>query len=1154
MLEFENYHAHTSYSNSLTSPDSTMFISDYAKAYRERGHKVLCISEHGNRSNVWEQFDICEAYKSDKQNPYAMTPLAAAEVYFVPDRKALIDGKPDGRNFHLILIAKNQEGFYELNEIISEANLTGFYRHARVDFDLLGRLNYKNFLCTTACVAGVLRDPNGEKYACQLGEIFRENFYLEVQHHPQEIQKETNMKVLRMYQKHKWPLIYGTDSHYINKEDKILREELLKSAHISYGDEDSFDLYLPTAKEAYTLFENQGVLTKARIEEAMENTLILRDFEGVKFTREKKIPTIYPEKSIEERNNLFKETVLKEYIKKNGEPTQEELAEINSEIDTITSTNTADYFLTLKKIIDRGKELGGVLTTTGRGSAASFICNHALGFSSINRLHCPVKMMPERFVSADRLENGLPDIDCNMFGTEAFDKAGKEFLGEFGCLPMIAFGTTKTLSAFKMLARARDLDFETSNEISKQIQAYELDVKHAKENNSDDEDYNVDDDVKIDSYVEDKYLPLIEESKKYKGIITSISPHPCARLLLGKDIRREIGVIRVKSKSGTKDAVYAAYIDGKTADSLNYVKADFLRVDVVGIISETFKAIGKEVMSVDELLKAVKDDKEVWNLYWEGFTQGLNQVEKEGTTRKAMKYKPRNVEELTALIAGIRPGFRSMVNTFINRERFSYEIPSLDKLLQTEAIPDSFLEFDEQILVILKAAGIPGPEAYATTKAIKKKKTEKVLAEKEKFKIGFTKVLQETEGASEEKAHEVVEQIWTIIENAANYMFCAAHAFSMACDSLYCAWLKVHYPYELYLTMLKLYDKKKNTEKISAIISEMNRYKGIKLLSGRWGQNNTDWSADKEASTISQSLSSVKFMSKQVAEDLYNLSQQEKVYIGSEFKTDVFTPEAKKELTKLKKKLKPLQEKAEAYLNNGGDEFDEEFLAMYDEGYPLEQEIKRIESDNSSYISRAGEEKHYAKLDCFTNVLRALQIGTCLDTRQIEILIGLNYFEQFGKTGKLMKIYNEFFNGEKKVTKQLKSFEERLSLCREFEKSLEDSEIPAGLRLRYEMDNIGICLLVDPSAPTNAYLVTSIDDKYSIKMNLYNIRRGTRGLVKVSKKNYHTVGEGSCIMINNYKKSPKYSYNKGVKTIVPGETEIWVTDYKVIQKGEANIM
>ena len=86
MLEFEPYHVHSCYSNCLTQPDSTMFIKDYAKVYRERGHRVLCISEHGNRSNVWEQFDICESFKEDKENPYTMTPIAAAEAYYVPNR------------------------------------------------------------------------------------------------------------------------------------------------------------------------------------------------------------------------------------------------------------------------------------------------------------------------------------------------------------------------------------------------------------------------------------------------------------------------------------------------------------------------------------------------------------------------------------------------------------------------------------------------------------------------------------------------------------------------------------------------------------------------------------------------------------------------------------------------------------------------------------------------------------------------------------------------------------------------------------------------------------------------------------------------------------------------------------------------------------
>lgn len=380
MREYEAYHVHTSVSNALTQPDSTMFIKDYAEEYRRRRtHRVLCISEHGNRSNVWEQFDICEAFKADKENHYELTPLAAAEAYFVPNRLPNSEGQYDGRNFHLILVAKGMEGFYELNEAISEANLTGFYKRARVDLDILGRLNYKNFICTTACLAGVLRDDDYEHLCCQLHEIFRENFYLEVQDHPQKAQAEINMRALRMYNRYHWPLIFGTDSHYIKPEDAALRKELLLSAKIDYGDEDAFILDLPTPEEACRRFEEQGVLTMPRIEEAMENTLILREFEGVKFTREKKIPNAYPDLSIDERNTLYRKAVCDEYIKKAGIPTKEEEAELRAEMDTITSTGTADYFLIMKQIVEKGKEYGGILTTTGRGSGASFATNYALG-------------------------------------------------------------------------------------------------------------------------------------------------------------------------------------------------------------------------------------------------------------------------------------------------------------------------------------------------------------------------------------------------------------------------------------------------------------------------------------------------------------------------------------------------------------------------------------------------------------------------------------------------------------------------------------------------------------------------------------------------------------------------------------------------------
>lgn len=1057
---YEPYHIHTSYSNCQTQPDSTMSIKDYAKVFRERGHQVLCISEHGNRSNVYQQFDQAQQYSDDT---FKMTPIAAAEAYYVPNRS--LDIKDD-RHFHLILIAKDMIGLRQLNKAISEANMTGFYRYARVDLDILSRLDPKRFLCTTACVGGIMKDPGYERLACEQHEVFRDNFYLEIQHHPQDVQVETNKKILQLYKKYHWPLIYGTDSHYINPEDALLRKEQQLSSGITYEYEDAFDLSLPTSEQALSALKKQGVFTTAQIEEAMENTLQLREFEGVSFTTEKKIPCSRKDLSQDQRNKLYKKQCCDGYIAKAGMPSAEEAVAQHEEMNAVADTGTADYFLCMKDIVDKGLEYGGVLTTTGRGSGVSFATNYAQGFTSINRLKCPVKLYPERFISRDRLESGaLPDLDLNMANVPAFEKAGKEILGEFGCLPMIAYGTAKTLSAFKLLARARNLDFDTSNEVSKQIQRYETDVKHAKENNQDDPDYDVDDDIHIENYVEPKYLKLIEDSKQYKGIVTNLSPHPCAHLLLDKDIREEIGVIRVKAKTGKKEAVYAAYIDGATADAYGYLKADYLRVDVVKTIANTFEACGLPVMSVDELLKKVKDDEEVWNLYANGYTMGLNQCEKEKTTERVKRYKPKNVVELAAFVAAVRPGFKSMQETYVSRTRFAYNIPSLDALLQTKDIPDSFLMFDEQILTILQSAGIPAADAYVCIKAIKKKKADKVASFRQRFEEGFVKRLQEAEGASEEVAKDVVDRIWTIVNDAASYMFCAAHAFSMACDSLYAAYLKVHHPYEFYVTMLKLYDEKGNKDKIAAIISEMKRYKGIRLTPGQFGQDNRNWFIDKENSSISQSLSAIKYISKQAAEDLYKIGQ--------------------------------------------------------------------------------------LKYDSFVDLLRKLQMDTCLDTRKISVLSSIGYFRDFGGNQKLLTMQDEYFEGKNKLTKTLvaKTVDKRIRELKELENKLPDCSLSIEQQLSAENEFIGICLTSQPDAPANAYYCLDIDDKFGIKAKLYSIQRGTRGIMRIKKNEYqeNPFNAGDCIFVHRGDLRQRRAYVGGISKPT-GEKDYWITSYSCKRK------
>ena len=473
----------------------------------------------------------------------------------------------------------------------------------------------------------------------------------------------------------------------------------------------------------------------------------------------------------------------------------------------------------------------------------------------------------------------MPDIDSNISNLEAFEQAGREIFGEHSCYPMVAYGKTKALSAFKLLARARDLDFETSNIVSKQIQNYELDRKHAIENNQDDPDYNVDDDVHIEDYVDQKYIPLIEDSKQYRNIVVSLSPHPCGHIVYHEDLRRLIGIVRTKAKTGSKEAVYCAYIDGVTADKAGWCKSDLLRVDVVKVINDTFHMLGKPVLSADELLAEVDKHPEVWDLYAKGYTMGLNQCEKPKTTERVMQFKPRNTVELAAFVAAIRPGAKSLVDDFVARRFHNYGIPAMDDLLKLYGATgttgeSSFLFYDEQIMTLAKAAGIDPADANALIKHIKKKHLADVASYKERFIPGFINYLETEQHVESALAERTAQDVWSVIINSASYLFNASHAYAYCIDSLYGAYLKYIAPYEFYTTLLKLYTDKGNKEKIALIVNEMKRYQNIQMTPGKFGQDNRDWYIDKEHKTISQSLSSIKFMSQLAADDLFTLGQR----------------------------------------------------------------------------------------------------------------------------------------------------------------------------------------------------------------------------------------------------------------------------------------
>lgn len=349
----------------------------------------------------------------------------------------------------------------------------------------------------------------------------------------------------------------------------------------------------------------------------------------------------------------------------------------------------------------------------------------------------------------------LPDIDMNEAPTEPFVRAQAEVLGQEHSYPMIAYGTFKTSAAWKLYAKSQNVPFEIANAVSDQIKRYELAVKHADEDEKDD--------IDVGKYIDKEYLPIFEKSSDYRGMISSWSIAPCSSLIYAGDIRKEIGLIRIKDN-------LCCLMDGHWAEEGHFLKNDNLKVSVVESIYKMYHSLGVEPPSVKELIEMCPPDDPVWSIYERGCCLGINQVEKEGTASRVGKYKPTNIAELTAFVAAIRPGFSSLYKKFENREHFEFGIPSLDNVIQTKEFKESFLLYQESIMGVMNYAGIPMDECYAAIKNIAKKRAEKVLAYKETFSKGMTERLA-SEGYSPEKIEEVVNTVWTTIEDASQYSF-----------------------------------------------------------------------------------------------------------------------------------------------------------------------------------------------------------------------------------------------------------------------------------------------------------------------------------------------------------------------------------------------
>ena len=530
-MRYNNYHKHTMYSN-LRTLDCISKPIDYIKRAKELGHTTYFTTEHGYQGNIFEAHTLC--------NEHGLKCIYGVEAYYVDD----INDKTSRAMYHIMLVAMTENARQKINKIMSVANTDGYYYKPRIDLNLLLSLPADEVVVTTACIAGRMFKKDWEtKFLIPVKNHFKKNFFLEVQAHVDAKQTEYNKKILDAHRKYNVQLIHANDSHYIYPKDAKNRDLFLKAKGIVYEEEGGFVLDYPDSDEIYKRYAQQGVLTEEEVTEALNNTLVFDNAEGIHLDKEFKIPKITDGDSNKVLQKLINQGWAKERKNVPQERWKEYIQQIKYEYKIIEDCGMADYFILdhyiVKKAVD---EYGAILTRSGRGSAVSFYVNKLLGLTEVDRISAPITLYPTRFMSAERIlsSRSLPDIDLNWADVTPVIQASKDILGEDGIYYMIAYKPLQESSAFRLWCKANDMHISEYDEIAKNLEEYENDPQ---------------------------WKQLIEDSKVFRGVVESVAPSPCSFLLSNDKISEIVGLVKVGD-------VTCCCLDGYNCDVYKFLKND----------------------------------------------------------------------------------------------------------------------------------------------------------------------------------------------------------------------------------------------------------------------------------------------------------------------------------------------------------------------------------------------------------------------------------------------------------------------------------------------------------------------------------------------------------------------------------------------------
>lgn len=808
---FSHLHVHTEFS----LLDGMCRIPDLVTAAKGMGMDSLAITDHGAMHGAIKFYEACREV--------GIKPIIGCELY-VARGSRLGRGAAEKSPYHIVLLAKNREGYQNLIELVTAAHLEGFYYKPRVDKELLKK-HSKGLVALSACLAGEIaslikddRPEEARRAALWYKETF-EDYYLELQRHAVPELDRVNPILVSFSRELNIPLVATGDVHYLNREDAPTHDILLcigtgstvNDAKRMRMDDDSY--FLKSPDEMAELFKD--------IPEAIENTeKIARECDlelqfGKFYLPEIEIPP--GTAPIQFLKGLCYEGLINVY----PEVTSEITERLEYELSVIDKTNFANYFLVVWDIVSFAKKKGILFGV--RGSAAASIVLYCLGITRVDPLK--YRLVFERFLNIERRE--MPDIDLDFEDGRRDEVLSYivQIYGQDHVAQIITFGTLGARAAVRDVGRALGMSYGEVDRVARLVPpSLGMTLERALEESA--ELKNL--------YGQDPQVEkLISSARRVEGLARHASTHAAGVVISREPLTRYMPLQRPVHDSDL--GVVMTQLPMEDVARLGLLKMDFLgliNLTIIRLAREMIKESTGHDIDIDYL---PLDDISTYQLLSQGETVGVFQLEGSGMRRFIKELKPSTFGDIAAMVALYRPGPMEQIPRFIRAkhglEKVSYPHPLLASILEETY---GVIVYQDQVLLIVREfAGYSLGQADIFRKAMGKKIPEVMQREKRNFiagasKKGFTKKL--------------AEEVYSLIEPFAGYAFNKAHATSYALLAYQTAYLKAHYPVQYMTALLRAYNGQ--TAKIALAISDCRRL-GVKVLPPDINRSELNFSIEK---------------------------------------------------------------------------------------------------------------------------------------------------------------------------------------------------------------------------------------------------------------------------------------------------------------------